>query len=509
MTDARERRATAARSLFASLDLPGWREIPLTRPQGGHSGTLVIERSDGARGVFRCLPQGAETLLVERFHRELRILAELRHPNVMELLDSTTSDACWYISRLGEPFNLYWERRREDLTDEPEEVVSEAMELLREIAAGLAECHAQEIVHRDIKPQNLIVMREDVAIRPVLIDFGIAHINDEPRITPLDEAVGNTRYSPSRMQWRQETVSPWFDIFELSQVMLWMLQAERPAKHYWQRPVDWRFVRFDDRLPPRTTEKLRAIAAQCNTEELAPKDGRGLFELLSLYFPNKIPAMATVSAINGEGILAGLAQAAAIDALRKEEDQRVIESAYPAAVAFANAARDSVWDLLQRLEKDLPQCTFRNRSTGDFGRGSEQLLTTANHPGGQVFEFWIEAAGREHCGFAVRMTVHVHRPSVRGQTPFQDPPEGVNPFVFTLGASGIRGSVNLDCFRVMLTMHREGRIVLQETSNWNRPVIRNGVPAEGITVSVQDIVDRIAAWCVDSNAWEAVGREYA
>src|SRR5688572_21041727 len=106
MADTRERRAVAARTLFASLNLPGWRETSLTTPQGGHAGTLAIERSDGARGVFRCLPQGAEPVLVERFHRELRILAKLQHPNVMELLDCTTSDACWYISRLGESFNL-------------------------------------------------------------------------------------------------------------------------------------------------------------------------------------------------------------------------------------------------------------------------------------------------------------------------------------------------------------------------------------------------------------------
>ena len=508
MADTRERRAAAARSLFASLDLPGWREIPPARPQGGHSGTLVIERTDGAKGVFRCLLQDAEPRLVERFHRELRILAELRHPNVMELLDSTTSDACWYISRLGEPFNLYWERRREHLADEPEEVVSEATELLRGIAAGLAECHVRGIVHRDIKPQNLIVMREDGAIRPMLIDFGIAHVDDEPRITPLDEAVGNTRYSPSRMQWRQETVSPWFDIFELSQVMLWMLQAERPAKHYWQRPVDWRFVRFDDRLPPRTTQKLRAIAAQCNAEELSPKDGRALFDLLALYFPAEKPAMVTPSAFNGQGILSGLAKAAAIDALRKEVDRRVVESAYPAAVAFADAARESVWDLTRRLETELPQCTIRNRHNGDFGSGREKLLTEANHPGGQVFEFWIEAADRPHCGFAVRMMVHIHRPSAKGRTSRKEPEEGVNPFVFMLGASSLRGSVEFN-FRVMLTLHRNGRIVLQEANNRDRPVVRNGIPAEGITVSVQDIADRIAGWCVNPHAWEAVGREYA
>jgi hypothetical protein len=102
------------------------------------------------------------------------------------------------------------------------------------------------------------------------------------------------------------------------------------------------------------------------------------------------------------------------------------------------------------------------------------------------------------------MTVHAHRPSVKGRTSYSELPEGVNPFVFTLGAYGIRGSVKLD-LRVMLTLHREGRIVLQETSNWDRPVIRNGIPAEGITVSIQDIADRIAGWCVSPDVWEVVG----
>lgn len=507
MSDKREDRATAARTLFASLNLTDWMKIPLTRPQGGHAGTLVVERTDGARGVFRCLPQDSQPLLVERFHRELRILENLQHPNIMELLDCTTSEACWYISRLGKPFDEYWKQRREDLVDEPEKAVTETIKLLQDISAGLAACHSHRIVHRDIKPANLIVMDEDDEIRPVLIDFGVAHVDDEPRITPLDEAVGNARYSPSRMQWSQDTVSPWFDIFELSQVMLWMLQADRPAKHYWPRPVDWRFVRFDDRLPTETILKLEAIAAQCSEEELAPKDGQGLFDLLTRYFPVKKTDLETTSAINGEGILSGLAQAAATDALHKAEDHRVIESAYRAAVVFAESVREAVWELVEQLEADLPQCTFRHRQHGDFASGDEKLLTTPNHPGGSVFEFWIEAADRPHCGFAVRMTVRVYRPSAKGTTSLHEPPEGAYPFVFMLGASSLRGSVKLN-IRVMLTLQRDGRVVLQEATNSDRPVVRNGIPAEGIAVTVEDITDRIAAWCIDPHAWEVVGREY-
>ncbi|HVU88726.1 MAG TPA: protein kinase [Pirellulales bacterium] len=505
MANTREKRAAAARELFASLSLPSWREIAITRPQGGHAGTVVVERSDGARGVFRCLPTNAEPILVERFHRELRILAELRHPNVMELLDCTASEACWYISRLGEPFNLYWERRREALIDAPEDAVSEAVQLLRSVAAGLAECHARGIVHRDIKPQNLVVMNDGVAVTPVLIDFGVAHVDDEQRITPLDEAVGNTRYSPSRMQWRLETVSSWFDIFEVCQVMLWMLQAELPAKHYWQRPVDWRFVRFDERLPPRTIQKLQAIAAQCNAEELSPKDGRALVELIGLYFPRKTPPTPANPTINGEGILSGLADAAAIDALRKEEDRRVIESAYPAAVAFAEIVRDSIWGLVRRLEVELPQCTIRNKKDGDFGSGREPLLTDTKQSSAQILEFWIEAAGRPHRGFAVRMFVQLNRPSSAGWAQLN---KGANPFVFTLGVSSLRAPVNLD-IDAILTLHSDGRIVLRETRRWDRPHDQQRIPAEGIPVSVHDIAERLAAWCVDPDIWEIVGREYA
>ncbi|MBX9654796.1 protein kinase [bacterium] len=158
------------RSIFRSIGLSHWRIVNERIKPGGQAAVLMVANDVGEDGVFRCLID-PNTVAIERFHRELQLLTDprFRHPNIVELLDYTSSPSQhWYISRFGHSFVAYWKSIR-DANDEPEHLVREAVEIVAKLADGLGPLHREGVIHRDIKPRN-IVMRTDISSEPVLID---------------------------------------------------------------------------------------------------------------------------------------------------------------------------------------------------------------------------------------------------------------------------------------------------------------------------------------------------
>ncbi len=119
--------------------------------------------------------------VVDRFERERQILARLDHPNIARLLDGGTTDdglpyfVMEYIE--GQPLNTY--------CDEKSLATAERLKLFLAVASAVAFAHRNLIVHRDIKPGNILVTAEGV---PRLLDFGIAKLIDPGR--------GRTRCRP-------------------------------------------------------------------------------------------------------------------------------------------------------------------------------------------------------------------------------------------------------------------------------------------------------------------------
>jgi serine/threonine protein kinase/Flp pilus assembly protein TadD len=102
-----------------------------------------------------------------RFQREIRIAAGLSHPHILPLYDSGAADGLlFYIT----PF-VDGESLRERLKRTGPPPVTEAVQLLRDVARALAHAHRQDLVHRDIKPANILVTRDGDAL---VADFGVA-----------------------------------------------------------------------------------------------------------------------------------------------------------------------------------------------------------------------------------------------------------------------------------------------------------------------------------------------
>jgi len=218
-----------------------------------------------------------------RFDREGRALAQLSHPNLVTLIDRGSTDSEDYLV-----FEYVEGRSLKELTREGPLGFSEAGQIAGQVAEGLAAAHAAGIVHRDIKPQNILIDRNGHA---KVSDFGIATGPDWTRVTRAGSIIGSARYM-SPEQIRSKPVDARTDIYSLGVVMYEMLAGHPPfdgtnmpeiaRQHLNNAPPPLSAVRDD--LPPglekvvmRCLEKLPEDRFVSMDELLGALVGLGLY----------------------------------------------------------------------------------------------------------------------------------------------------------------------------------------------------------------------------------------
>jgi len=154
-----------------------------------------------------------------RFDREGRALALLDHPNLVALLDRGSSENDDYLV-----FEYIDGRSLKELIREGHISIEAFGLLIGQVAEGLASAHAQGIVHRDVKPQNILIDRLGHA---KVSDFGIATGPDWTRVTKAGAVIGSARYM-SPEQIRSKPVDARSDIYSLGVVMYEMLTGHTP-----------------------------------------------------------------------------------------------------------------------------------------------------------------------------------------------------------------------------------------------------------------------------------------
>ncbi len=184
--------------------------------------------------------------VAQRFRQERQILAELEHPNIARLLDggSTDGGVPYFVMEHveGVPIDAYCEARQLSLR--------QRLELFRTACAAVAHAHGKRVVHRDLKPGNILVTAEGT---PKLLDFGIAKLliaRPASEHTVTGTRVMTPEYA-SPEQWRGSPVTAASDVYSLGVVLDRLLTGRGPYRPTLSLPDEiGRAICEDDPEPP-------------------------------------------------------------------------------------------------------------------------------------------------------------------------------------------------------------------------------------------------------------------
>ena len=166
----------------------------------------------------------AQTVGADRFKREIRVAARLQHPHILSVLDSGEANGqLWFTMPFVEGENVY-ERLQKIQQFAPDD----AIRIATASAEALAYAHAQGVVHRDIKPDNILLSGDQILVA----DFGVARAVSEvaEKLTATGMIVGTPTYMSPEQASGDKAIDGRSDIFALGCVLYEMLAAEPPFK---------------------------------------------------------------------------------------------------------------------------------------------------------------------------------------------------------------------------------------------------------------------------------------
>jgi serine/threonine protein kinase len=203
-----------------------WKIVPGAPPlgDGGQSTVFrVVDKRDEHQGQF-ALKRVKNPARHERFRNEVEAIKRLRHPNIIRLLDhSALNDGAerqFLVMPIADDGDLSKQGRIELYRG----TLDGALLVARQIASGLGEAHANNVVHRDIKPQNVLFTGQGHEIW--ISDFGICLISGQDRTTPTPEVVGPRAFmAPELEDGGKLEVTPAADIYSLGKVIYYMVSG--------------------------------------------------------------------------------------------------------------------------------------------------------------------------------------------------------------------------------------------------------------------------------------------
>jgi serine/threonine-protein kinase len=213
---------------------------PVTRLQSALADRYRLERELGRGGMATVYlaedlrhrrrvavkvlkPELAAVLGVERFVQEITTTANLQHPHILPLFDSGSADGFLYYVM---PY-VEGETLRDRLHRERQLGVAESLEITAQVAAALGYAHERGIVHRDIKPDNIMFSGGQA----VVADFGIARAIDAAggeQLTMTGMAIGTPAYMSPEQSAGESNVDGRSDLYSLASMLYEMLAGEPP-----------------------------------------------------------------------------------------------------------------------------------------------------------------------------------------------------------------------------------------------------------------------------------------
>ena len=240
--------ASEAASVLQSLSFSRGQRVGLYRilsavGRGGMGLVYLAERADGKfdqRVAIKVVQSGLGGSLADRLQHEWRILASLEHPNIARLIDAgATDDGLPYFVMeyvAGQPIDRFCDQRK--LTPR------ERVKLMLPVCEAVQFAHQKLVVHRDLKPDNILVTAEGI---PKLLDFGIAKVlSGSPAAAPQTVTLVLTPEYGSPEQVRGELIGTATDTYSLAGVLYKLLTGATPHQTEGKSAVETLHAVCDD-----------------------------------------------------------------------------------------------------------------------------------------------------------------------------------------------------------------------------------------------------------------------
>jgi serine/threonine-protein kinase len=194
----------------------------------GHGGMATVYLADDVKhrrtvAIKVLRPELASQLGPGRFLREVAVAAKLNHPHILALYDSGDADGfLFYVMP-----HILGESLREKLVREQQLAVEEALGITRQVASALGYAHAHDVIHRDVKPENILLHEGEAMIADFGIALAVSAAADE-RLTLTGMAVGTPAYMSPEQAASECVVDARSDVYSLGCVLYEMLAGEPP-----------------------------------------------------------------------------------------------------------------------------------------------------------------------------------------------------------------------------------------------------------------------------------------
>jgi serine/threonine protein kinase len=240
---------------------------------------------------------------VERFHREARLAASLRHPNIVTVIEVGEQEGRYYLVMEY----LEGEVLSELLKPGQPLPLQQAVQILKPLAEALDYAHGRGLVHRDVKPSNIIL--SDGGKRPVLTDFGLVKSMTEGGLTTTGVTLGTVEYMAPEQITGQE-VGPTSDLYALGVIAYQMLTGRVPFTG--RTPFEIQMGHVQQAPPPPRTlnPAMPEALAQVLTRALAKKQafryqsGAELVAALEQSLPQPTPPPTAVRPVTPPAVVA-------------------------------------------------------------------------------------------------------------------------------------------------------------------------------------------------------------
>jgi len=234
----------------------------LGEPLGMGGMAVVVRAVDTELGVERAikvlLPDMARKSVRRRLQNEARAMARLGHPHILSIHDvGRDDDLDWIVMDLATGGSL------QDLVGREGPLpLGTAIGLMVQVLSALAAAHAAGIVHRDVKPHNVLL---DADGRALLADFGIAMLTEDDRTTKTGVAMGSMSFMPPEQRLDAARVGPQADLYATGCTLYALLTNDNPVDLFMAGPDSDRW----DGVPPPVRAVVQTACAPHPTDRYA------------------------------------------------------------------------------------------------------------------------------------------------------------------------------------------------------------------------------------------------